>query len=70
MIDAAGNITLVRARPDEVWHVLMRIDGTSVVTACGVVSDALIDRHPVRVDDLLSAGRICLDCAAALIGGR
>ncbi len=67
MIDAAGNVRLIRTRPAEVWHVVAR-DGDGVIAACGVDLPADAERQTIAVESLLTAGRICLDCAQAMIG--
>jgi hypothetical protein len=68
MIDAAGDIRLFRAGPTESWHVLARADDADLEAACGIrfpVADT--EGRTLRADHLLSAGRICLDCAQALL---
>jgi hypothetical protein len=70
MIDPAGNIRLTRAKPTEVWHVIARDGDGVVVTACRLeLRPARAEQQTIPVENLLGAGRICLDCAQALIAG-
>ena len=67
MIDPAGNIRLIRTKPSEVWHVVARDSGAITVTACSIELPAKSEQQTIPVESLFSAGRICLDCAQALI---
>jgi hypothetical protein len=66
VIDEVGAVRLVRAGPDQVWHVVERDDDGRLAVACGVAV-APREQQTIPVDSLLAAGRICLDCAQALI---
>jgi hypothetical protein len=66
VIDEAGDVRLVRAGQDQVWHVIERDDAGGLAVACGV-EIATRERQTIPVDSLLTAGRICLDCAQALL---
>ena len=68
VIDEAGDVRLVRAGQDQVWHVVERDDGRKVAVACHKQVKAR-ERRTIPVASLLSAGRICLDCAQVLISG-
>lgn len=68
VIDRDGHLTLFRASPEEVWHILELDDGSHLVAACGVMlAKGKAEQQVIRVDDLLRAGRICLVCAQALL---
>ena len=66
MIDEAGDVRLVRAGQEQVWHVVERDDGGKVAVACRKKVKAR-ERRTIPVGSLLSVGRICLDCAQVLI---
>jgi hypothetical protein len=65
VIDEAGDVRLVRAGPDQVWHVVERDDGKVVIACHKKVKPR--QRQTIPVASLLSAGRICLECAQVLI---
>jgi hypothetical protein len=67
MIDATGNIRLIRSKPAGAWHVVARDGDRVTVTACNVELPTKSEQQTIPVDHLLSAGRICLDCAQALL---
>lgn len=68
MIDADGHLTLFRASPEDVWHILELDDGSHLVAACGVMlAEGKAEQRTITVERLLSAGRICLVCAQALL---
>ena len=68
MIDPAGMVRLFRADPGQVWHVLERGDEVQLVALCGfTLETAAAEQQAVAVEGLLGAGRICLECAQALI---
>jgi hypothetical protein len=67
MIDPTGNIRLIRVEPAGVWHVVARDGDTIAVTACSIDLPAGAEQRAIPVESLLSAGRICLDCAQALL---
>ena len=67
MIDAAGDIRLIRTKPTEVWHVIARDGDGIAVTACNIDLPADAERQAIPVESLFSAGRICLDCAQVLV---
>lgn len=68
MIDAAGEVTLFRTSPDEVWHVVELRDGKHLVGPCGtMLSEGKAEHLTIPLDRLLRAGRICLPCAQALL---
>jgi hypothetical protein len=66
VIDEAGDVRLVRAGQDQVWHVVEWDDGGKVAVACHKKVKPR-QRQTIPVASLLSAGRICLDCAQVLI---
>jgi hypothetical protein len=67
MIDSAGNIRLIRIEPAAVWHVVERHGDALAVTACRIDLPANSEHRAIPVESLLTAGRICLDCAHVLI---
>jgi hypothetical protein len=68
MIDPAGMLRLFRTDPAQVWHVVERGDQLQLVALCGITAQtAGAEQQSVAVDGLLGAGRICLECAQALI---
>jgi hypothetical protein len=67
MIDPAGMVRIFRVSPEQVWHVVERGD-QHLVAPCGMAHAAdAADERTIPVDSLLTAGRICLDCAQVLI---
>ena len=68
MIDAAGEVTLFRRHPEDVWHVVELRDGKHLVAPCGaMLAEAKAEQLTIPLDRLLRAGRICLPCAQALL---
>ncbi len=68
MIDAAGEVTLFRAGPDDVWHLVELRDGKHFVAPCGaMLAEGKAEKLVVPLDRLLRAGRVCLPCAQALL---
>jgi hypothetical protein len=64
VIDAEGYVALFRSDPTEIWHVLERRDGLTLVANCGILMTELtVEQRRTRVDQVIQVGRTCLQCA-------